>query len=117
MEIIKLRYWNGSRILKQESFINHLNKYIARNDKNLMLFSGIYDKNKVEIYEKDILKGRNGHNYLVVFENTEFVCYHTKKELGRWGRLSRLLDTDMKELLKVIEVIGNEFENPELLIN
>ena len=51
MREIKFRYWNGSKVLNQEAIINHLNKYIARNDKHLMQFTGLLDKNGVEIYK------------------------------------------------------------------
>ena len=44
MRDIKFRYWNGNKILNQESIINHLNKYIAKNDKHLMRYTGLKDK-------------------------------------------------------------------------
>ena len=43
MRQVKFKYWNGSKVLKQEAIINHLNKYIARNDKHLMQFTGLFD--------------------------------------------------------------------------
>jgi len=81
----------------------------------LMQYSGLEDKNEEEICEGDILKGRKNNNYKVVFENASFVCYHTKKEYGRWGLLGRLFDADMRDLLEHIEIIGNIYENKELL--
>ncbi len=80
-------------------------------------FTGLKDKNNIEICEGDILKGRKGNNYKVVFENASFVCYHINSNYGRWGLLSRLFDADMKDLLEYIEVIGNIYENQDLVRN
>lgn len=77
-------------------------------------FTGQYDKNKDEIYEKDILcLNHNGSNYLVVVEwNNEVsawcIRFETEriagvKPLGEW-----LCDYSM-------EVVGSIHDNPELL--
>lgn len=77
-------------------------------------FTGLYDKNKKEIYEEDILSlNHNGSNYLVVVEwNNEVGAWCTRfeterfvgvKPLGEW-----LCDYSM-------EVIGSIHENLSLL--
>lgn len=80
----------------------------------VMQYTGLKE-NGVEIYEGDVLKGINGNNYKVVFEDASFVLYHTNKEYGKWGLLSRLFMKDMSDLLDYIEVIGNIHEHPHLL--
>ena len=83
-----------------------------------MQYTGLKIKDK-EIYEGDIIKARNDYSYKVVFENGSFVLYHLNKyadvDMVRWGLLGRLFDSDMKDILDKCEVIGNIYENPELL--
>lgn len=112
MRQVKFRYWNGSKVLNQEAIINHLNKYIARNDKHLMQFTGLFDKQGVEVYEGDIIRV----NKLTYDKNNEFEPFVSKIEfyMGSFH-----LDTKKMLLLsygKDIEVIGNIYENKELLV-
>ena len=83
-----------------------------------MQYTGLKIKNQ-EVYEDDIIKARKDFIYKVVFENGSFVLQHLNKfadkENLRWGLLSRLFDADMQDILKECEVIGNIYENQELL--
>ena len=76
---------------------------------------GLKDKTGTDIYEGDVLKPFSEPigPYWVVFENGSFVCYH---KFGRWGLLSRIWDADILKSYEV-EVIGNIYDNQELLIN
>ena len=84
---------------------------------NLLQFTGLKDKNGNEIYEGDIIHLSNSNFYYkVVFEYGSFVCYHINKKYGeRWGLLSEFFSIKMTAY--PIEVIGNIFQNPELLSN
>lgn len=104
MRLIKFRYWNGNKILNQEAIINHLNKYIARNDEHLMQFTGLLDKQGVEIFEGDImvLNKLKPSYYVVKYKENSFV-------------LDGVSLFENAHYFTEREVVGNVYENSELL--
>ena len=82
--------------------------------KHLMQCTGLRDKNEKLIYEGDLCKAKKPNSYLNgVYE----IAWHQKK--GRWYYKGQ---PDYKDLYQVgcegnlsCEVIGNVYENPELL--
>lgn len=79
----------------------------------LMLFTGFYDKNGKEVFGGDVLKSdyEEGYIYWVVFENGGFYIYN---DLGRYGSIERAFEVFEQYGINV-EVIGNIYENKELL--
>ena len=87
----------------------------ADEDVEFMQSTGLKDKNGVEIYEGDVINCRNSfrnpmtgsgsisinRDFKIIFENGEF------KAKG--------FDIRLKNILSYSEVIGNIYENPELL--
>ena len=95
--------------------------YVAKKDCEIMQYTGLKDKNGKEIYEGDILVNKSksifddGRKYmdfavLVGFESVGFVDLITHTHIGR--RLSSLTN---KYFWTDYEIIGNIYENPELL--
>ena len=79
-------------------------------DNTLMQYTGLKDKNGVEIYEGDIFKSSNEVGSIqgvVKFQDGAFVATHAYLEVS--PNLG-----DIKSMTSV-EVIGNVHENPELL--
>ena len=87
---------------------------VDRDVVEIMQYSGFKIKNR-EVYEGDIVKGRKNTVYKVVFERGCFFLYHLNlfnadKTNLRWGLLSRLFDSDMIDMEKACEIIGNIHE-------
>ena len=76
----------------------------------LMQYTGLKDKNGKEIYEGDIIKSiANGYRYVVVFRNGIF----RMKSIGSYMDIATVGFTKHEPFV----IIGNIFENPELLEN
>lgn len=76
----------------------------------LMQSTGLKDKNGVEIFEGDIVFDRWANGYTPVFQNGIYMAYNPKN----------LMQNDPSTQFNIIwkdgcEVIGNIYENPELL--
>lgn len=85
-------------------------EWIVNNDLNLIQSTGLVDKEDTEVFEGDIL------HHQIQTEYTFIVKYD--KDKGRWygDGLSRTYRIDItKDFLQYYKVIGNIYENPELL--
>ena len=108
--------WNGIKFSELNSFINDLY--------DLQQFTGLLDKNGKEIYEGDIMKYLV--HYPIDFQETNPLKKHGRITGGvqwikGWLWLDYNAEKDDGTLLyeksaEEWEVIGNIYENPELLI-
>lgn len=92
-------------------------EWIVNNDLNLMQSTGLHDKNGKEIFEGDILT--DGHTTGDI-RNHPTLGFYTVDESSKEGYLSDTVGIEdfeeAKEFMRnSIEVIGNIYENPELV--
>ena len=87
----------------------------------IMQSTGLKDKNGVEVFEGDVVKVSDGSNeedsYISVVKNYAGEGYPAFdiEAPGSWYYESNILSTIMGGDYETIEVIGNVWENPELL--
>ena len=102
-------YTDGEEEDSFERYSFDENNILYKKDLKIMQYTGLKDKNNKEIYEGDILaNGNNEKPYKVIFENGSFRAEFE----GDFEEYSfDLIDV----VAQGCEVVGNIYENPELI--
>lgn len=127
---IKFRAWDGSRMNRLGMSLDGVDGSLTAIDSNttLMQYTGLKDKNGVEIYEGDIVEITHPSSY----HHSEKSHFYITTDTSAWGfetnweyidgyeTSTHIMDSiwdDEKGWIgfRNIEVIGNIYENPDLL--
>lgn len=107
MRDIKFRAWNDiDKTMIEWSTIKAFSALLSSlmggglKHHKLMQFTGLSDKNGKEIYDQDLLKHPYFKHPIVVFWDEDYACFDSAGVVSEWSEC---------------EVIGNIYENPELL--
>lgn len=124
MREIKFRAWHkeekimgevlGIDILHKEIFFSNEDvdcyEHTDFKDVELMQYTGLYDKKGKEIYEGDIVKLRANHGIGIIRYSDEWGAF-----VVEYIKTRPLVVLGMNYYKEDIEILGNIYENPELL--
>jgi len=120
---IKFRVWDkrenkgmSTQNMLYEAQLHHLwQDFVDYPGYELMQYTGLTDKNGKEIYEGDIVQYNQNSSY----DNMDFIAKWSDDKLGfifQSNSGEQLVNqTPHLNRFKHLEVVGNIFENPELL--
>ena len=106
----RMRYLNSSHDFicfdeKGNGYYHNMQTGLGEWFSDLMQYTGLKDKNGVEVYENDIVKYEGEDtSYVVMFDPTGYWCLD-----GNGARNSEMLYYE--DIFKYLEVIGNIYEN------
>ena len=91
-------------------------RFVGFDNVIIMQSTGLFDKNGQEIFEGDVIT--NGKDVMCMKRHNTLGFYVEKKgrvEFIADGAVLEEFEEDAKEIADSLEIIGNVYENPELL--
>jgi uncharacterized phage protein (TIGR01671 family) len=114
--VIKFRAWNR---FGKEMFESVQDKefdgFLYGTQIEVMQFTGLKDKNGVEIYEGDIVKTHTGRLWMITYHEDSMGFILDSDPMNRDAEARRVSSDREQRKAIYMEVIGNIYENPELL--
>jgi uncharacterized phage protein (TIGR01671 family) len=108
MNVSEIDFQNES-VIANDGFLGGLFEF---KDVELMQYTGLKDKNGKEIYEGDIVSAFYGSQVTTVILNEKFGLYEVVLQVSG---LTEPMEELLGNHLDVVEVIGNIYENSELM--
>jgi uncharacterized phage protein (TIGR01671 family) len=99
------KYWIGSVL---DATTLHVNDWFKKKNIIFQQYTGLKDKNGKEIYEGDYIKNSDGLIMSVKWNQSRCCFAASVSTADGWMNL-------LEDLIKDFEVIGNIFENSDLL--
>ena len=118
MREIKFRAWDKDKEeMFSSDFITLAEFFEFYGKLELMQFTGLKDKNGKEIYEGDVVDVQNEEQFKIEwFEDTaSWIGVGVQTGKGRWFENREMFEREFQISSIKSEVIGNIYENPELL--
>lgn len=115
MRELKFRAWEEVEMVYEGgTSLNYTHSWsLLREYEILMQYIGLKDKNGKEIYEGDILKSSTKlADYFEVYYSDGGFKYRNK---SKFIDLSFAGHNHLGKILSILEVVGNIYENPQLL--
>lgn len=120
MREIKFRAWDkrSEKMVDQQYLNCHRSGFfLLRGDEfEFMQFTGLHDKNGMEIYEGDVVHMDDAdgvpHPCEVTFTDCSWRC---DSKDGEWGEYFKEFVGGVEGRAEELEIIGNIYETPELL--
>lgn len=107
---------SGQVVVVEQEDVMSLPDYVFVDHLVIMQSTGLFDKNGREIFEGDIIA--NGPDVMCMKRHNTLGFYVEKKgrvEFIADGAVLEEFEEDAKEIADSLEIIGNVYENPELL--
>lgn len=119
MREIKFRAWDKKAKYMRDIRLFDSNEHLNPDNYIIMQYTGLKDKNGIEIYERDMFGIMGGdeekpHEYEVhgqVEYDNDFAMFIIVLTNGGWMQLYDYMNSKTKAR----EIIGNIYQNPELL--
>ena len=121
---IKFRAWDNVDFMTKPFTLEDIvmgRTRFAEMDSTLMQYTGLKDKNDKEIYEGDIVRWKQASGGVLSPDENTYICQIKWSRTGWACEEIKALKDDYHSRFTLIpshlEVIGNIYENPELLDN